>query len=318
MKIVVLDGYTLNSGDLDWGPLKSLGTCIIHQRTTKDQIIERARDAEIILTNKVPISADTLAGLPDLRYIGVLATGVNIIDLEAAKERDIVVTNAPGYSSDSVAQLVFALLLEMVQQVGHHARRVQKGDWVSCEDFSFRDHPLTELAGKTMGVIGYGEIGQRVVTIAMAFGMKALVQTAHPEKYQKKNGLDFVDIDQLFTDSDIISLNCPLTAQTDQLVNTARLARVKQGALLINTGRGQLINEAAVAEALENGYLGGYATDVLSTEPPREDNPLLTAPRCIITPHFGWATVEARIRLLNIVIENIEAFLKGEPRNRVV
>ena len=318
MKIVVLDGYTLNSGDLNWGPLKNLGTCIIHQRTAADQIIERGRDAEIVLTNKVPISAETIAAWPNLRYIGVLATGVNIIDLDAAKERDIVVTNAPGYSSDSVTQLVFALLLEMVQQVGHHARLVNKGAWVSCEDFSFRDRPLTELAGKTMGVIGYGEIGRRVATIATAFGMKVLVQTAHPEKYQKKTGLNFVDIDQLFTDSDIISLNCPLTPETEQLVNTARLARVKQDALLINTGRGQLVNEAAVAEALEDGYLGGYATDVLSTEPPRQDNPLLTAPRCIITPHIGWATMEARVRLLNMIVDNIEAYLKGEAKNRVV
>ena len=317
MKIVVLDGYTLSSGDLNWGPLKALGTCIVHQRTGADQIIERAHGAEIILTNKVPISAETIAALPDLRYIGVLATGVNIIDLEAAKKHAIVVTNAPGYSSDSVAQLVFALLLEMVQQVGHHAHMVQQGAWVSCEDFSFRDRPLTELAGKTMGIVGYGEIGQRVAAIARAFGMQVLVQTAHPEKYQKEQGITFVDVDRLFTDCDVISLNCPLTPETNQLVNTARLARVKQGALLINTGRGQLVNEAAVAEALEDGYLGGYATDVLATEPPRANNPLLSAPRCIITPHLGWATVEARTRLLNMVVENIEAFLAGEPRNRV-
>lgn len=318
MKIVVLDGYTLNNGDLDWGPLKALGTCIIHQRTGADQIIERARDAEIILTNKVPISAETISALPHLRYIGVLATGVNIIDLDAAKERDIIVTNAPGYSSDSVAQLVFALLLEMVQQVGHHAWMVKKGAWVNCEDFSFRDRPLTELAGKTIGIVGYGEIGRRVATISRAFGMQVLAQTAHPEKYQKEQGITFVDVERLFTDSDVISLNCPLTAETNHLVNTARLARVKQGALLINTGRGQLVDEAAVAQALEDGYLGGYATDVLSTEPPRADNPLLSASNCIITPHIAWATMEARARLLDMVVGNIEAFLAGEPRNRVV
>ena len=317
MKIVVLDGYTLNSGDLDWSPLKALGTCIIHQRTGADQIIDRSRDADIILTNKVPISADTMAALPDLRYIGVLATGVNIIDLNAARERGIIVTNAPGYSSDSVAQLVFALLLEMVQQVGHHARMVAEGAWVRCEDFSFRDRPLSELSGKVMGVVGYGEIGRRVATIARAFGMQVLVQTAHPEKYQKEQGVTFVAVEHLFTDSDVISLNCPLTPETDQLVNTAHLARIKQGALLINTGRGQLVDEAAVAEALEDGYLGGYATDVLSSEPPREDNPLLSAPNCIITPHIAWATHEARMRLLDTVVGNIEAFVAGEPRNRV-
>jgi len=317
MKIVVLDGHTLNSSDLDWGPLKALGTCIIHPRTSAEQIIERTRDAAIVLTNKVPISAQTMAALPNLRYIGVLATGVNIIDLDAAKERGIVVTNAPGYSTESVAQLVFALLLEMVQQVGHHARMVAEGAWVSCEDFSFRDRPLCELAGKTMGIVGFGEIGRRVATIARAFGMQVLVQTAHPEKYQKEQGVTFVDVDRLFTDSDVISLNCPLTPETNQLVNTAHLARVKQGALLINTGRGQLVNEAAVAEALEDGYLGGYATDVLSSEPPRADNPLLRAPRCIITPHIAWATKEARGRLMGMVVDNIAAFLQEEPRNRV-
>ncbi len=318
MKIVVLDGYTLNSGDLDWAPLKALGTCIIHPRTNVDQIVERARDAEIILTNKVPFSAETLAALPDLRYIGVLATGVNIIDLDAARERGIVVTNAPGYGTDSVAQLVFALLLELAQQVGHHARRVAEGAWVNCEDFSFRDRPLRELAGKIMGIVGYGEIGRRVATIARAFGMQVLVNTSHPEKYQKEQGITFVDVDQLFTDSEIISLNCPLTPETNQLVNTAHLARIKQGALLINTGRGQLVNEAAIAEALEDGYLGGYATDVLSSEPPHPDNPLLGAPHCIITPHIAWATFEARVRLMNMVVENIAAYLKGEVKNRIV
>lgn len=318
MKIVILDGYTLNTGDLDWAPLKELGTCIIHQRTTPEQVVERAQGAEILLTNKVVISAATMAALPELRYIGVLATGVNIVDLEAAKERKIIVTNAPGYSTDSVAQLVFALLLEMVQQVGHHAQMVAQGAWATCEDFSFRDRPLTELAGKTFGLVGYGQIGRRIAAIARAFGMRVLIQTAHPEKYQKETNLNFVDIDQLFSDSDVISLNCPLTPETEQLVNTARLARVKQGAFLINTGRGQLVNEAAVAEALEDGYLGGYATDVLSTEPPAEDNPLLKAPNCVITPHLGWATKEARTRLLAIVIQNIAAYLKGEPQNRVV
>ncbi len=317
MKIVVLDGYTLNPGDLDWAPLKELGTCVIHPRTSIEQIVDSARDAEIILTNKTVISADTLALLPKLQYIGVLATGVNVVDLKSAQQRNIVVTNVPGYSTGSVVQMVFALLLEMTQQVGHHAWMVRQGEWVSCPDFSFRDRPLTELTGKTLGVVGYGKIGQQVAQIAKAFGMQVLIQTAHPEKYQQKTEFAFVDIDRLFSDSDVISLNCPLTEETENLVNTARLARVKQGALLINTGRGQLINEEAVVEALEDGYLGGYATDVLSQEPPAEDNPLLSAPNCFITPHIAWATVEARQRLLEIVVANIVAFQKGDPQNRV-
>lgn len=317
MKIVVLDGYTLNPGDLDWTPLKELGSCIIHPRTNIEQIADRAHDAEIILTNKTVLSADTLTLLPKLKYIGVLATGVNVVDLEAAKKHNIIVTNVPGYSTDSVAQMVFALLLEMTQHVGHHDGMVQRGDWATCADFSFRDRPLIELAGKTLGVVGYGQIGQQVAQIARAFGMEVLVQTAHPEKYQQEAEFEFVDIDKLFSDSDIISLNCPLTEETGNLVDTAHLARVKQGALLINTGRGQLINEEAVAEALEEGYLGGYATDVLSQEPPAADNPLFSAPNCIITPHIAWATAEARQRLLDIVVANIVAFQNATPQNRV-
>ncbi len=316
MKIVILDGYTLNPGDLDWAPLKELGSCIIHPRTDVEQIVDRVDDAEIILTNKTVLSADTLALLPTVKYIGVLATGVNVVDLEAAKKYNIVVTNVPGYSTQSVAQMVFALLLEMTLHVGHHAGMVQQGDWVTCDDFSFRDRPLIELAGKTLGVVGYGQIGQQVAQIAKAFGMEILVQTAHPEKYQEAE-FEFVDIDKLFSDSDIISLNCPLTEETRTLVDTAHLARVKQGALLINTGRGQLINEEAVAEALEKGSLGGYATDVLSQEPPAEDNPLFSAPNCLITPHIAWATAEARQRLLDIVVANIAAFQNGDPQNRV-
>ncbi|MFK5925952.1 MAG: D-2-hydroxyacid dehydrogenase [Desulfuromusa sp.] len=317
MKIVILDGYTLNPGDLDWSPLKELGSCVIHPRTEVEQIVDRAQDAEILLTNKTVLSAATLAVLPKLKYIGVLATGVNVVDLEAAKKHNIIVTNVPGYSTQSVAQMVFALLLEMTQHVGHHAGMVQQGDWVTCTDFSFRDRPLVELAGKTLGVVGYGQIGQQVARIARAFGMEVLVQTAHPEKYLQQTEHEFVDIDKLFSDSDVISLNCPLTEATENLVDTAHLARVKQGALLINTGRGQLINEEAVAEALEEGYLGGYATDVLSQEPPTADNPLFSAPNCIITPHIAWATAEARQRLLDIVVTNIAAFQNATPQNRV-
>ncbi len=318
MKIVVLDGHTMNPGDLDWAPLKELGTCLIHPRTEVDDIVVRAHDAEMILTNKTVLSAATLALLPKLKYIGILATGVNVVDLEAAAKGGVIVTNVPGYSTNAVAQMVFALLLEMTQHVGLHAEMVRQGDWASCDDFSFTALPLLELAGKTIGIVGYGQIGQQVARIATAFGMEVLLQTAHPEKYRHEAVSEFVDIDKLFSDADIISLNCPLTAETENLVNTARLARIKQGALLINTGRGQLIDEQAVAEALEDGYLGGYATDVLAQEPPMADNPLFAAPNCIITPHIAWATIAARQRLLDTVIANIAAFQSGKPQNQVV
>ncbi|PLY04382.1 MAG: glycerate dehydrogenase [Desulfuromonas sp.] len=317
MKIVLLDGHTLNSGDLDWTPLKQLGVCAIYPRTAAAEVLERAQGAEILLTNKVVLDGETIAVLPQLRYIGVLATGVNVVDLDAARARDIVVTNVPGYSSASVAQMVFALLLELTLQVGHHSQLVRSGEWSRNPDFSLRDRPLTELAGKTLGIVGYGNIGRQVAQIARAFGLKVLVSTAHPENYPDERDCKFIDVDTLFSEADIISLNCPLTAATRNLVNTARLARVRQGALLINTGRGPLIDEEAVAEALEDEYLGGYAADVMVAEPPAEDSPLLQAPNCIITPHIAWATVEARQRLLDIVIANIAAFQAGTPQNRV-
>ncbi len=317
MHIVVLDGHTLNPGDLDWSVLKELGTYSVHPRTTPDGLLERAADAEILLTNKVVLNAETIAALPKLKYIGVLATGFNVVDLEAAKKHAVIVTNIPGYSSASVCQMVFALLLEMTQQVGHHAAMVRAGDWCRCEDFSFHDRPLLELAGKTFGLVGYGQIGRQVAAVAKAFGMQVLVNTANPDKYKNEKELNFVDIDTLFAESDVISLNCPLTSETKQLVNTAHLIRVKQDTLIINTGRGDLVDEAAVAEALTDGYLGGFAADVLSTEPPAEDNPLLTAPNCFITPHNAWATNEARQRLLNIALDNIKAYQDGTPQNRV-
>lgn len=317
MKIVILDGYTLNPGDLDWAPLKELASCLIHDQTEPDQIVERAAGADVILTNKTPLNAETIAELPELKYIGVLATGVNIVDLEAAQEHDIIVTNTPGYGSNSVAQMTFALLLELVHQVGHHALLAQNGTWSRSPYFSLYDRPLTELAGKTLGLVGYGKIGRQVARIAQAFDMRTLVNTAHPENYRGEEGIELIDIDSLFSESDIISLNCPLTDATRHLVNTARLARVKQGALLINTGRGQLVDETEIVEALEEGYLGGYATDVLSVEPPEEENPLFSAPNCIVTPHIAWATKEARQRLLNIVISNIVAYQEGIPKNRV-
>lgn len=317
MHIVVLDGHALNPGDLDWSPLKELGTYGVYPRCKAEEVLELATTAEMILTNKVVLDAKTIAGLLKLKYIGVLATGYNVVDLDAAKKHGVTVTNIPGYSTASVCQMVFALLLEMSQQVGHHARMVAAGDWCRCEDFSFHDRPLFELAGKTFGVVGYGQIGQQVAQVARAFGLKVMVHTANPDKYKADKETHFVDIDTLFSESDIVSLNCPLTSDTRHLVNTARLARVKQGALLINTGRGDLIDEAAVAEALHDGYLGGFAADVLSAEPPAADNPLLSAPNTFITPHIAWATAEARQRLLDIAFANIKAFQDGAPQNRV-
>jgi glycerate dehydrogenase len=317
MHIVVLDGHTLNPGDLDWAELKVLGTYSVHPRTAREEILERAENAEIILTNKVVLDADTIEALPKLQYIGVLATGYNVVDLEAARDKGIVVTNIPGYSTDSVCQMVFALLLEMTQQVGHHAHMVRTGAWSANPDFSFFDRPLLELTGKTFGLVGFGQIGRQVAQVAAAFGMQVQVSTANPDHYKEEKRYKFIDVDTLFTDSDVISLNCPLTPETKNLVNTARLARVKQGALLINTGRGDLVDEAAVAEALADGYLGGYAADVLCNEPPSSDNPLLNAPHCFITPHNAWATGEARRRLLTIALDNIKAFKNGAPKNRV-
>ncbi len=318
MKIVVLDGYTLNPGDLDWAQLKELGNCVVYPRTHVDEIIKRAAGAEIILTNKTPLSATTLAALPEVKYIGVLATGVNVVDLVAAKQQGVVVTNVPGYSTNSVAQMVFALLLEMTQHVGIHSERVRQDEWTNCVDFSFTATPLIELAGKTIGIVGYGQIGQQVARIASAFGMEVLLHTANPDKYRQDSNFEFVDIDKIFSVADVISLNCPLTPETENLVNTARLARIKQGALLINTGRGQLIDECAVAEALTEGYLGGYATDVMAQEPPVADNPLFTAPNCIITPHIAWATIAARQRLMAVAVANIAAYQSGTLENKIV
>ena len=317
MKIVVLDGHTLNPGDLDWAPLKMLGQCAIYPRTPEDQIIERCQDAEAVLTNKTIISAETIEQLPQLKYIGVLATGYNVVALDAAHQANIIVTNAPGYGTSSVSQMVFALLLEMTQQVGHHAERVRQGAWNACPDFSFHDRPLYELADKTLGIVGFGQIGRQVKNIANAFGLKVLASTAHPERYNNEEGVEFTDIDELFSRCHIISLHCPLTDGTKHLVNTARLARIKHGAVLINTGRGQLIDEEAVIEALEEGYLGGYAADVLDLEPPEPDHPLIAAPNTFITPHMAWATKEARKRLMDIVVENVAAFKNGQPVNQV-
>jgi glycerate dehydrogenase len=321
MNIVVLDGYALNPGDLSWAPLEELGQLTVYDRTLPEQVAERAGEAEVVLINKVALDAALIDRLSRLRYIGVLATGYDVVDLAAARNRNIPVTNVPGYSTRSVAQMVFALLLEMTQQVGHHSRLVrEEGRWTRCPDFCFWDRPLLELDGLTMGLVGFGRIGRQVAAIARAFDMRVLVHTAHPDKYRdlpEGREVHFRDLDQLFAESDVVSLHCPLTAGTERLVDARRLALMRPQALLINAARGQLLDEQAVAEALNRGRLAGLGADVLAGEPPSADNPLLSARNAILTPHIAWATKEARTRLLAIVVENIRAFLDGRSLNVV-
>jgi glycerate dehydrogenase len=314
MKIVVLDGYALNPGDLSWAPLEALGELTVYDRTPPELVAERAGEAEAVLVNKVGLDAGLIDRLPCLRYIGVLATGFDVVDLKVARRRGIPVTNVPGYSTRSVAQMVFALLLELTQHVGHHSHLVREGRWSSCPDFCFWDRSLLELDGLTMGLVGFGRIGRQVAAVARALGMKVLVHTAHPEKYREQpegEGVEFCDLDRLFAESDVVSLHCPLTTDTEKLVNKRRLASMKPGALLINAARGQLLDETAVAEALRQGHLG------LALEPPSPDNPLLTAPNAVLTPHIAWATKEARTRLLNTVVENLRAFQEDRSLNVV-
>ncbi len=320
MKIVVLDGYALNPGDLSWQGLEALGDFTVYDRTSREELLERAQGAEIVLTNKVVLDRESLGRLPRLKYIGVLATGYNVVDAEAARERGIAVTNVPAYSTASVAQMVFALLLELTQQVGHHAHLTRWGHWSESRDFCFWDRPLVELDGLHLGVVGFGAIGRRVAQIARAFGMTVLVHTAHPEKYRQvleAGGARFVGLDEIFAESDVISLHCPLTPETKAMVDARRLALMKPTAYLINTGRGLLIDEEALAQALKEKRLAGAGLDVLSTEPPPGNNPLLTAPNCFVTPHIAWATLAARERLMATVVANVQAFLAGKPQNVV-
>jgi len=312
MKIVVLDGYALNPGDLDGAPLRALGECEIHDRTPVDQIVARAQDAEVVLTNKCPLSAETLAQLPKLKFIGVLATGYNVVDVAAARARGIPVSNVPIYGTKSVAQHVFALILAHTQHVEAHASAVRAGRWSSNADWCFWDTPLTELDGKVLGIVGYGRIGQAVADLGRAFGMNVIVHSR-----SAKTGVEQVSLDELFQRADVISLHCPLTPETQGLVNAQRLALMKPTALLVNTGRGPLIVDADLAAALNDGRIAGAALDVLSAEPPPANNPLLTAKNCLITPHIAWATKAARQRLLGTVVENIRAFAAGQPQNVV-
>lgn len=316
MKIVVLDGYTANPGDLSWEELKALGSCTIYDRTAPGEVLERATEAEVILTNKVLITAEHLAALPCLKYIGVLATGYNVVDIAAARERGIIVTNIPAYSTPSVGQMVFSHILNIAQQVQHHSDEVHKGRWTNSEDFCFRDTPLIELLGKKIGLVGLGQTGYNTARIAIGFGMKVWAYTSK-SRLQLPPEIKKMELDQLFHECDIISLHCPLTDDTRELVNARRLALMKPTAILINTGRGPLVNEQDLADALNNGKLYAAGLDVLSTEPPRADNPLLTARNCYITPHIAWATTAARERLLKIAAENVKAFSEGKPVNVV-
>lgn len=314
MRIVILDGYALNPGDLSWSELEGLGDCTVHDRMPPDEVLARAHGADALLTNKTVLNAATLESLPQLRYVGVLATGVNVVDIAAAHRLGIAVTNVPGYSTPSAAQATLALLLELTNHVGHHNRAVHEGRWASSPDFCFYDRPLVELAGRTMGLVGFGAIAQAVAKLAHALGMTILV---HTRTERPTPGIQFVDLDTLFAESDVVSLHCPLTPETQGLVNADRLARMKPTAFLLNTARGPLIDEPALARALNAGQIAGAALDVLSTEPPSPDNPLLTAQNCILTPHIAWATLAARQRLMDTVTANFRAFLTGRPVNVV-
>ncbi|MGA0559302.1 D-2-hydroxyacid dehydrogenase [Larkinella sp. VNQ87] len=316
MNLVYADAYTLNPGDLDWTPLTSLGSVTLHDRTAPDQLIERLKEADMVLVNKIKMNRETLEQLPRLRYIGVTATGYDIIDTKAACELDITVTNVKGYSTESVAQLTFALLLELAQHVGLHADSVRAGDWARNPDFCYWKKPLLELAGKTLGLVGFGDIGQRVADIGLAFGMTVLVNRRHTDE-PPPVGIRYVDQATLFAESDVVSLHCPATAENRGFVNRELLHQMKPTAFLINTSRGALINEADLADALNHDRLAGAGLDVLTTEPPATDNPLFTARNCLITPHLAWASREARQRLLHEIVENIRAYFAGQPRNVV-
>lgn len=316
MKIVALDGYAANPGDLSWNELKNLGECTIYERTSPEDVLERAAGAEILLTNKVVLDADIIAALPELKYIGVLATGYNIVDVAAAKERGIVVSNIPAYSTASVAQMVFAHILNIAQQVQHYSEEVRGGRWTNSPDFCFWDTPLIELRGKKIGIVGLGQTGFNTARIAIGFGMEVYAYTSK-SPFQLPPEIKKMELDEIFSTCDIVSLHCPLTDATRELVNARRLKQMKFTAILINTGRGPLINEQDLADALNNGTIFAAGLDVLTQEPPRADNPLLSAKNCYITPHIAWASTAARERLMQIMLDNIKAYLDGKPVNNV-
>lgn len=316
MKIVVLDGYSANPGDLSWERLEALGELTVYPRTSTIKVVECAKDADIILSNKVKITAEVIDKLPKLKYIGVLATGYNIIDVDYARQKGIVVSNIPAYSTDSVVQMTFAHILNITNQVGHYADQVRSGRWSKNADFCYWDTPLTELSGKIIGIVGLGNIGMRVATIARQFGMDVFAVTSK-ESALLPSGIQKTTLNGLLSIADVLSLHCPLTKDTDKLINAERLELMKPGSILINTGRGQLVDEKAVAKALDSGHLKGYGADVMALEPPSKDNPLLKQSHAYFTPHIAWASKEARTRLINIAADNVKAFLEGSPQNKV-
>ena len=316
MKIIVLDGYGLNPGDLNWDGFDALGELTVYDRTLPSELMERAAGAEVLITNKTLITTENMAALPELKYIGVLATGYNVVDIDAAKARGIVVTNIPAYSTASVAQMVFAHILNITQRVGYYADENKQGRWTKNADFCYWDTQLVELQGKKMGIVGFGNIGQATARIAQAFGMEVCVYSSKPQ-FALPSGIKKMDLDELFAECDVVSLHCPLTSDTKEMVNAERLSKMKQNAILINTGRGPLINEQDLANALNEGRIAAAGLDVLSVEPSVEGNPLLTARNCFITPHIAWATLEARTRLMEIAVQNLKSYLNGQIINNV-
>ena len=316
MKIVILDGYSVNPGDLSWEELEECGDLTVYDRTNTEDILKRTKNADAILTNKVVISSEIINKLPNLKYIGVLATGYNVVDIEAAKKRGITVTNVPAYSTNSVVQMTFAHILNLTNRVAHYAHENRKGKWSASPDFCYWDTNLGEIAGKTLGVVGLGNIGYRVACIARDFGMDVFACTSK-NSADLPDGIQKVTFNGLLGISDILTLHCPLTPQTKEMINKDTLSQMKRGALLINTGRGALVNDKDVAQALCEGQLGGYGADVMTQEPPKPDNPLLSAPNAYLTPHIAWATLEARKRLVSIASANVAAFVQGSPKNVV-
>ena len=311
-----MDGKGVNPGDMSWKQIQQFGELIVYERTASEEIIDHVGDAEIVLTNKTVFDEDTIAKLKNVKYIGVLATGYNVVDLKAASKRGIVVTNIPAYSTDSVAQMTFAHILNVTNHVDHYARASRDGEWSRCPDFCYWDKPLVELAGKTIGIIGLGNIGMKVANIALNFGMNVIAYTSKEPK-EIPNGINKASIDNILSDSDIISLHCPLTKQTRELINKDSIAKMKKSVIVVNTGRGPLVNEEDVANALHNGLIGAYCADVMCSEPPYADNPLFVEQNAYITPHVAWASKEARIRLMDIAEKNIHSFLSGKPINVV-
>lgn len=317
MKIVVLDGYTLNPGDISWGGFEKLGECVCYDRTPADKILERIGDAEAVITNKTPITRVTIKAKPGIRYIGVLATGYNVVDVDAAKENDVVVTNIPAYGTTAVAQFVFALLLEICHHVGHHARTVLEGRWAKSEDFCYWDFPLVELHGKTMGIIGFGRIGRKVAEIAVAFGMNVLAYDEIARKEFETAVIKYAGLDDVLRQSDVVSLHVPLFEATKGMINARTIGKMKDGVIIINTSRGLLVVEEDMVKALESGKVGGYGADVVSVEPIPANHPLPSSKNCIVTPHIAWAPKAARQRLMDVAVANLDAYARRSPVNVV-